>query len=325
MKVAAEPASVRAPAFPAQPLASDVAGYHRRSRVAPPDSDLHAAEASSQRRARPPRSWDPRLYQSATLGSALVYGILWLDLEVRLVTAAAIIGTALLTQLVCMRLTGRPPFDPRSALISANSLCLLLRTDWVVLAMLAAVVAIASKFTLKVRGKHVFNPTNFALVVMMLATGEVWVSPGQWGSGAVFAFLLASAGGLVVSRAGRTDVTFTFLAAWAVLLFGRSLWLGEPLAIPLHRMENGALVVFAFFMISDPRTTPDSRAGRMLFAVLVALGAYLVQFWLFRTNGLLWSLAVCSLAVPLIDYLLPGPRYEWNAGAGNAQHERGSR
>jgi hypothetical protein len=305
------------------------------------------------------------------LGSALVYGILWLDLEVRLVTAVAIIVTALLTQLACTRLTAAPArfrysrrvnsgffslgspaalgvplfptgksgffslgspaaaprtaFDPRSALISANSLCLLLRTDWVVLAMLAAVVAIASKFTLRVRGKHVFNPTNFALVVMMLATGEVWVSPGQWGSAAVFAFLLASAGSLVVSRAGRADVTFTFLAAWAGLLVGRSLWLGEPLTIPLHRLENGALVVFAFFMISDPRTTPDSRSGRMLFAVLVALGAHLVQFWLFRTNGLLWSLAVCSLAVPLIDWLLPGPRYEWNAGAGNADHERSFR
>jgi Na+-translocating ferredoxin:NAD+ oxidoreductase RnfD subunit len=66
-------------------------------------------------------------------------------------------------------------------------------------------------------------------------------------------------------------------------------------------------------MISDPRTTPDTRPGRLVFAALVALGAYAVQFWLFRTNGLLWSLAACSLAVPLIDRLLPGPRYQWQA------------
>ena len=131
------------------------------------------------------------------------------------------------------------------------------------------------------------------------------------GSGVVFAFLLASAGGLVVNRAARADVTCAFLVCYAGLLVGRSLWLGEPLAIPLHRLENGALVLFAFFMISDPKTTPDSRAGRLLFAALVALGAQVVQFWLFRTNGLLWSLAVCSLAVPLIDRLLPGPRYQW--------------
>ena len=52
-------------------------------------------------------------------------------------------------------------------------------------------------------------------------------------------------------------------------------------------------------------------AGRVLFATLVALGAYAVQFKLFRTNGLLWSLAVCSLLVPLIDRVLPGSRYQW--------------
>ena len=70
-------------------------------------------------------------------------------------------------------------------------------------------------------------------------------------------------------------------------------------------------MLFAFFMISDPKTTPDSRAGRLLFAALVAAGAYYVQFTLFRTNGLLWSLAFWSMAVPLIDRLLPGPRYRW--------------
>src|SRR6185295_10000294 len=87
--------------------------------------------------------------------------------------------------------------------------------------------------------------------------------------------------------------------------------LGEPLAIPLHRLESGALLLFTFFMISDPKTTPDSRAGRLLFGGLVAAGAWYVQFRLFRTNGLLWSLAACSLVVPLIDWLLPGSRYQW--------------
>ncbi|PYO55606.1 MAG: Na+-transporting NADH:ubiquinone oxidoreductase, subunit NqrB, partial [Candidatus Rokuibacteriota bacterium] len=74
---------------------------------------------------------------------------------------------------------GRPGFDPRSALISGLSLCLLLRTNSLTLAVLTAALAIASKFVLRVGGKHVFNPTNFALVAMMLLTGAVWVSPGQ--------------------------------------------------------------------------------------------------------------------------------------------------
>jgi len=257
------------------------------------------------------RRWDPRLYQIATLACLLIYGVVRLDLEVQTATAAVIIATALATQAICTRLSRRGCFDPRSALISALSLCLLLRTSSLELAMLTALVAIASKFVLRVGDKHVFNPTNFALVAMMLATGAVWVSPGQWGSGVIFAFVLACAGGLVVNRAARADVTLAFLVIWAGILVARSLWLGEPLAIPLHRLQNGALVLFAFFMISDPKTTPASRPGRLLFAALVAFGTYVVQFWLFRPNGLLWSLAVCSLAVPVIDRLLPGSRYEW--------------
>jgi len=263
-----------------------------------------------------PRRLDPRLYQIAVLASLLAYGMAYLGFDIQPGRAVAILTAALLTQLAATALAARSGFDPRSALISGLSLCLLLRTNDPVLAVLAAVVAVASKFLLRVRGKHVFNPTNFAIVAMMLATGEVWASPGQWGSGAVFAFLLASAGGLVVNRAARADVTWTFLACYAALWLGRSFWLGDPLVIPLHRLESGALVLFAFFMISDPRTTPDSRGGRILFAVLVAVGAYIVQFKLFRTNGLLWSLAVCSLIVPVIDRLLPGPRYHWHTVAG---------
>jgi hypothetical protein len=68
-------------------------------------------------------------------------------------------------------------------------------------------------------------------------------------------------------------------------------------------------------MISDPKTTPDSRVGRLLFAALVAAGAYYVQFRLFRTNGLLWSLALCSLVVPILDWRFPGERYVWSAFA----------
>ena len=67
------------------------------------------------------------------------------------------------------------------------------------------------------------------------------------------------------------------------------------------------------------KTTPDSRAGRITFALLVALGGGFVQFVLFRTNGLLWSLALAALLVPIIDRLLPGTRYQWNKRGRAAQ------
>jgi Na+-transporting NADH:ubiquinone oxidoreductase subunit NqrB len=254
---------------------------------------------------------DPRLYQIASLTGLLVYGLLALDFEVGLPRAITILATTLCTQYACGRIRKLPAYDPKSALISGLSLCLLLRTNSLATAAATAVVAVASKFVVRWNGKHVFNPTNIGLVSMMLIGAPVWVSPGQWGNAAFFAFLMACLGGLVVNRAARSDVTLAFIGSYAALLFSRSLWLGQPPANPLHGLQNGAFLLFSFFMISDPRTTPSSRAGRVLFAFLVAAGALFVQFVLYRTNGLLWSLAVCSVAVPLIDRLLPGSRFEW--------------
>lgn len=258
---------------------------------------------------------DPRSYQILMLSCLLVYGTVQLDLEVSSGRAAALLGMALLTQYACTRLWRLPAFDPRSALISGLSLCLLLRSNSAWLAVLAAVVTIASKFVLRVRGKHVFNPTNFGIVFLMLATSQVWVSPGQWGSAAFFGFLIACLGGLVVNRAARSDITYAFLAFYLAVLFGRALWLGQPATIPLHQLQSGAFLIFTFFMISDPKTTPDSRAGRILFALLVALGAGFVHFVLYRPNGLLLSLAFLSPLVPLLDLLLPGERYAWRRSA----------
>jgi Na+-transporting NADH:ubiquinone oxidoreductase subunit NqrB len=257
---------------------------------------------------------DPRLYQIGALTLLLLYGLTTLDFEVTAFGAAAIMVMAIATQAICSRIWGIG-FDPKSAAISGLSLCLLLRSNSILWPLAAAVLAVASKFIIRWRGKHIFNPTNFAIVALLIVTPSVWVSPGQWGNVAFFGFLITCLGGLVVNRAARSDVTYAFIVAWSAILIGRSLWLGEPMTIPIHRLENGALLLFTFFMISDPKTTPDSRAGRILFAAMVAAGAWYVQFKLFRTNGILWSLAASALLVPLIDVLLPAQRYSWNGGS----------
>jgi Na+-transporting NADH:ubiquinone oxidoreductase subunit NqrB len=263
------------------------------------------------------RTWlqDPRIYQILVLACLLVYGVFRLDFEIGAGRALLLVGTALLTQLAFTWLWRLPVFDPKSALISGLSLCLLLRTGSLLLASVAPVVTIGSKFVLRVHGKHVFNPTNFGIVALMLSTGRAWVSPGQWGSAAFLGFLVACLGGLVVNRAARSDVTYAFLCFYLAILFGRALWLGQPMAVPLHQLASGAFLIFTFFMISDPKTTPDNRAGRILFALLVALGAGFVHFVLFRPNGLILSLAFLSPLVPLIDRLLPGARYVWRGSA----------
>ena len=299
-----------------------------------------------------PRSRDPRDYQVAALTTLLVLGkfafgfdVPWTQVGITLTSALA--GQWLAARMGPVRRTGGwpslsggargapirrmgppPPFEWKSALISGLSLCLLLRTRVAVWAAAAGLIAVGSKFVLRaprVGGghKHLLNPANGALVLLLLCRAPVWVSPAQWGHHLPLAFGLAGFGSLVVHRSARSDVTLAFLAAWAALLFGRAAYLGQAWAAPLHQLESGSLALFAFHMISDPKTTPDSRAGRIVFACLVALGAGLVQFVLFRTNGLLWSLAACSLFVPILDRWLPGRGFEWSApGTGAQQKER---
>jgi hypothetical protein len=261
---------------------------------------------------------DPRLYQIASLGTLLIYGLFRLHFDLSFWQIAVTIGTALLTQYAGTRYAKLPCFDPKSALISSLSLCILLRTDHLAIAALASVVAVGSKFVFRWQEKHLFNPTNLALAVM-LATGLGWISPGQWGQVLWFGFLVACLGSLVVTRAARADVTLAFLAVYVGLLFARALWLGDPLTIPLHQIDSGALLIFAFFMISDPKTTPDSRTGRMAYALCIALAALYVQFGLFRPNGPLWGLIACTPLVPVLDHLFPGARYAWTrASTGSA-------
>lgn len=255
---------------------------------------------------------DPRWYQIGALSLLLLYGLTWLRFDLSWEQTVITLVAAVTAQVAFSKLFSLQTVELKSALISGLSLCLLLRTNAWWVAGLGAAVAIGSKFVLRWNNRHIFNPTNFALVTLMaLCPAQAWVSPAQWGNFAFFAFLMLCLGGLVVNRSSRTDVSLAFLGFYICLVFARSLWLGEPMAIPLHKLKNGGLLLFTFFMISDPKTTPDSRVGRMLFAFLVALGGAYVQFKLFRNNGILWSLAVFSVAVPVLNRMFPAPKYEW--------------
>ena len=220
------------------------------------------------------------------------------------------IGATLTTQAVADKIIKRP-FDPRSPLISALSLTLLLRTGSVTLSIAAGVIAVASKYLIRWKGKHIFNPANFGLVILSLLFGAAWISPGQWGQATLFALLLLALGGVVTGKAKRWDVSLSLLGFYAAMVFGRALWLGDPLAIPIHQMQSGALLIFAFFMISDPKTTPNSRLGRVLFAALVAGVGFTIQFAFYNAAGIILALILCAPIVPLLDRILPAGRYQW--------------
>ena len=234
----------------------------------------------------------------------------WIDFGARPLQSAFAIAGALATQAVCARLFGQR-IDLRSALITGLSLSLLLRANepW----LLALAGAIASKFLLRIDSKHIWNPAGFAIVVLLLTSSGVWISPGQWGASIWFGTLAAFLAILVLQAAQRADIALFFLVSHAALLIGRALWLGDPLAIPLHQMQSGSLLIFAFFMISDPRTTPDSRLGRLLFAFAVAALAHYLAFFMQMRPALYVALIVLSPVTLLLDRLLPAQRFAWSS------------
>ena len=215
------------------------------------------------------RRWwsDARHFQIVALSSLLLVNFTWIDFGAKPLYSALAILSALATQAVCSRLAGLPNIDLRSPLITGLSLSLLLRADAPWLPALAGVIAIASKFIFRLDGKHIWNPAGFAIVVLLFTQHGVWISPGQWGTSIWLAALLVFFAILVLQAAQRSDIALFFLGSHAALLVARAVWLGDPLAIPLHQLQSGSLLIFAFFMISDPRTAPDSRLGRLLFAV----------------------------------------------------------
>jgi enediyne biosynthesis protein E5 len=254
---------------------------------------------------------DARHAQILALSILLAFNLSYVDFGARPLNSALAIGAALLAQAVGSRLVALPQIDWRSPLITGLSLSLLLRADEPWLHAAAGAIGIGSKFVLRVDGKHVFNPAGFAIVMLLLTSDHVWISPGQWGAALWFAALLGFLAIVVLQAARRADIALFFLGAHAGLLAARAFWLGDPPAIPLHQIQSGSLLIFAFFMISDPRTAPNARVGRLLFALAVALLGCWLALDLQMRPALYVALIALSPLTLIIDRFLPAQRFAW--------------
>jgi enediyne biosynthesis protein E5 len=259
------------------------------------------------------RRWwsDARHFQIVALGSLLLINFFWIDFGAKPLYSAVAILSALATQIVCAKVLRLPQIDLRSPLITGLSLSLLLRADAAWLPALAGVIAIASKFIFRLENKHIWNPAGFAIVALISTGQAVWISPGQWGTSIWLAMLLVFFAILVLQASQRSDIALFFLGSHAALLVARAVWLGDPLAIPLHQMQSGSLLIFAFFMISDPRTSPDSRLGRFVFAFAVAALAHYLAFFMQMRPALYVALIALSPLTLLLDRLVPAEPFRW--------------
>lgn len=278
---------------------------------------------------------DARYAQIIALSLFLMLGVWTRDWNVCGDRLAAIFAACWLTQLflsLCVNLAKRRQNDDlilvrpsflqsisdllaldslKSAAITALGLALLLRSNHLSTLILASCLAIASKFILRMKGKHFFNPANFGIIGVLLLTQDAWVSPGQWGTESGYLLLFLAIGGLILRKVGRWDTSMVFFGTYGGLLLLRNVWLGWGGDVSLHQLTGGSLWIFAFFMITDPRSIPDSAKGRILWAMGIGLLTFSLQFGLYLTTAPFWALFCISPFTPLFDAVWTAPRFTW--------------
>lgn len=205
----------------------------------------------------------------------------------------------------------QPARNLRSALITALGLSLLLRADHYTTMVLAGFLAISSKFVFQVEGKHFFNPANFGIISVLLLTQDAWVSPGQWGEDWWYALLFLGLGGMIVKKVGRWDTTAAFLGFYALLEAIRNFWLGWTWDVYGHRLMSGSLLLFALFMITDPKSIPNARVGRLIWAIFVAGLTFVLRNNFFVSTAVFWALFALAPLTILLDWIWSAPRFSW--------------
>ncbi len=283
---------------------------------------------------------DPRDYQILFLSLFLVLGIGTRDWTLRPDLILVVMGTCLLTQWVAVSLWPNPKekilnlltkkqnysdeldsastssaklLSLKSAMITALGLSLLLRADHYTTMLLAGSLAILSKFLFQVERKHFFNPANFGIIAALVLTNDAWVSPGQWGDDGWYALLFAGTGGMVLKRVGRWDTTAAFLGVYALLEAIRNLWLGWTWDVYCHRLMSGSLLLFALFMITDPRSIPNARISRLIWAGSIAVVTFILRNQFFNSTAVFWALFALSPLSIVLDYIWSDSRFSWSS------------
>ncbi|MGB3403036.1 MAG: RnfABCDGE type electron transport complex subunit D [Microcoleaceae cyanobacterium] len=276
---------------------------------------------------------DARHAQILFLASFLILGISTRDWTVHPQQIIVVIVSCLLTQAIAtvaitwnLQPTSatRQPFYSswKSALITALGLCLLLRTNHPMTMALAGSLAIASKFLFRYQGKHFFNPANFGIIATLLLTQDAWVSPGQWGTDWWYFLLFAATGGMILKQVGRWETSAVFLGVYASLEALRNLWLGWSWDVYTHHLTSGSLLLFALFMLTDPRSIPNARWSRIIWATAIAWVTFILQHQFFVTTAIFWALFFLSPLTLILDSIWSESRFNWGASRIVANSDR---
>jgi len=137
--------------------------------------------------------------------------------------------------------------------------------------ILCSAIAITSKYVLRVEGRHIWNPSNFAVVAMLVLASDVVAGLSvQWGNNLLPVIVVWCFGAVIIHKLGRFHITLTYVASFLLFSVVRSLVTGHPWAAEVAPLTGPMYQLYIFFMITDPKTTVRTRRGQILVAFLVA-------------------------------------------------------
>lgn len=209
----------------------------------------------------------PILITCILLAAHLSFGVL----ESYERTALAIV-TAIVAELVMGRITfGRWP-NPASAYITGISVGILIRSPFLWPYAVTSLISIASKYVLRLKGRHLWNPSNFGIsAVLLLAPATVTILSVQWGNTLWPMVVIWILGTAIVWRVGRLHISVTYVASFLLFSVIRSTAIGVPWLASVAPITGPMYQLFIFFMVTDPKTTVRSTSGQCAVVFLVAL------------------------------------------------------
>jgi Na+-transporting NADH:ubiquinone oxidoreductase subunit NqrB len=183
----------------------------------------------------------------------------------------AAIATAILAELALGRITHGRWVNPASAYITGISVGILVRSPFIWPYVFASLISIVSKYVLRLGGRHLWNPSNFGVsVVLFLAPATVTLLSIQWGNTIWPMAIIWLLGFVIVWRVGRLHVSAAYVIAFFVFAFVRSAITGNPWQAAIAPITGPMYQLFIFFMITDPKTAVRTKHGQVIVVVLVA-------------------------------------------------------
>src|SRR5207302_4678407 len=181
------------------------------------------------------------------------------------------IGAAMLCEIVLgLLVAGRVP-HLASSYITGISVGILVRSDFFWPFPLCAAISIVSKYALRLRGRHLWNPSNFGVSAMLFLAP--WAYTGlnqQWGNHLAPMIVIWVLGFLITWRVKRFHMSATYALSFVFFAYVRHLINGQPFATEVAPITGPMYMLFTFFMVTDPTTTVKPKWGQYLFVFMVA-------------------------------------------------------